>query len=50
MDGHIGGTVEKWHWQSQRVWYKPWTWFLPRIRVIDQVKVDHVSMSPYWNN
>lgn len=40
------GTIEDNHWMSQRVWYKPWTWFKKPIRVIDKMIMDHVSIGP----
>ena len=44
MFGGVAGTVDKWRWRSQRTWYKPWTWRLQPIKVIDSFTVSSVKL------
>ena len=40
----LGGIINKTHMESQRIWYKPWTWRRKPVRVIDEFKVIEASL------
>ncbi len=42
----LSGIIDESHWQSQKIWYKPWTWRLQPIKVIDRFTVRSIGIKP----
>jgi len=40
----FGGKVTVSHKESQKVWWKPWTWLRKPVTVIDELDVSEISI------
>jgi len=41
-----GGKVTKSHFESRKIWYKPWTWLRKPVRVITEMEASHFYIIP----
>ena len=41
----LAGHIEKFHWRSQRIWFKPRTWTNKPLKIIDKFDVTSANIS-----